>query len=508
MFNQKDLHRVRQYAPITSTTSSSATPPVITTHQHGICVIDYDVQRYVDTRNLTRKVSYMIQCTLRSTIPNKAAFALPSTTVTEYKDYPIMLSHTISLVDKETQLSEIQLADYAPKTINAAISRSDASENSSGLTIVNSHSSGSADSQTNSYSVGASLGFYGKAVTGDINGSLSHSDTQTTSSSGTFSEDYTSDQQSSHQDTMSIKDWGAYAQLDVGREKPSWIWAQEYPWNVLTYNSPTTGSTSNIQLPAFVQQRMIQNEQVLPPSHLSMLGIDFVAKAAWFVVPTEGMIPNDINVLVDMNYVQGMHKKGSTNKSIAATLTQHTIVPITSGTLDLPLLALGPIKIVNAARKFAVIGFVPNKFDVAPSGSNTFQITSDANDVIVRGQGFNGLLSTDFSAGSVVINVYFKIDESNTDVSLMLKHWCKNTVGAELSIVVNGNTSNPILRQVNVLEGQTGAVRTEEISLRYMDFNSVDYCDLLVMGLNTLTITVTQPTAAGCIYELHALAIG
>jgi hypothetical protein len=44
------------------------------------------------------------------------------------------------------------------------------------------------------------------------------------------------------------------------------------------------------------------------------------------------------------------------------------------------------------------------------------------------------------------------------------------------------------------------------ITVRNRDYLSADYCDLAVMGLNTIDIAVT-PGGSGCGYQLHAVAI-
>ena len=469
----------------------------------GTSTVDCEVKRYVDTRNLDTKFGYRIECRQRITFPNSAQFLIAGESQLSYNNYPILLTNTVEIQNGNGQLSQYALIDYSPKTINAAITRADATDQSTSLTAGNSYISGSSNSQTNSFSYNVNAGFFGDAPTGGGGISAGSSTSSGTESTSGRSRSLSSVDQSSHEDSMSIKDWGSYAQLDSARNVPTWIWTQEYPWNVMSFNAPISEIDSSIAMPYYVSSRMHTDSQVLPPSQLSLLGVDFVSKASWLVFPAADTIPDQVYVSVSSTYTTGSHLiDTATPPNISATLSRVTLVDNGSATwiLDLPMLALDPIK------KVAVVGFVQNKFDVAPNVTNQFQITADSNDLLVRGNGFNGTMSTDFSQSPVSLTVYFKVDEMNSDVSLILKHWCIKAAGASLSIVVNGDTNNPIVRQVNYFEGQNGSHHVEEISLRYKDFNSVDYCDLLIPGLNTVTITVTGPT--GCQYALRAMAVG
>lgn len=191
-------------------------------------------------------------------------------------------------------------------------------------------------------------------------------------------------------------------------------------------------------------------------------------------------------------------------------MNNEVIKDFTSPSLDLGLLALEPIGSGGNTRD-AVVGFVPNQFTVPPSAESkyAYKITAESNNLEVRGTGFTDVMSTDFTQGPVTMTVYFKVLDTDSDVTLFMKHWKTTAAGCVLQILVNDDTT--LTRHIDGLEDEGGGDNVSAIPLRYKQFDSVDYCDFLKIGLNVVTITIkptqdiTAPDGAG--YAIRALYV-
>jgi hypothetical protein len=493
MLKLRDLYTLLIPAEITS----SGTPV-------GQAMLQYEVHRYIDTKNLKAANAYLVTCTQRLIVPNAAAYALSTTAVQSYSHYPALLIANITVNDPDDQ---VLLVDYFPRTLNTSVNTASNSTAGTNTTASQQYTSGSSTAQTNSFGTSYSLGFFGDAPTGGVSSDFSASasaEQSSATSSGTAVD--TSNQQSSSS-AMSVKDWGSYAQLSPASSNLTWIWGQEYPWNVIQFNAPNA-TKSAVLLPDFVQQRLLDtsdadNPVLYPPSELSLLGVDFVSKATWLITPPPANAGSD-TISFTHNLTLGYATHGMTGNQVTASLDAVNAAAIQSGTIDLPLYGLDPLSGAGPA----VIGFVPDQFVVAPTSSGSpFAIAADANDLLARGTGFTSVMATDFSAGAVQLTVYFKVIEPNTDISLSLKNWLEGTVPCKLTIAVNGQT--PLVRYVDAPETSGGSDNITVVTLRYKDYTSVNYCDYLQMGLNQVSITIA-PTAStpATSYQLLAVAVG
>lgn len=463
-------------------------------------IIQYEVQKYVDTRNLTEAASFVVTCTQRIIIPNGDTFEPTGGVVTTFSNYPALLTTAIALSDPDGVIESSFLIDYAPKTMNTSVTTSQNDSDSTSSSNSQQYSSGSSTAQTNTFGGSASLGFFGDQATGDLGGSLSHSSTNEKSSGSSRGWSTDTGSQYSNASSMALKDWGAYAQLDPLATTPSWIYGQEYPWNVIQFRNEN--EDEQVILPDYVQARLYDGVQVYPPSELSLFGVDFVSKAAWVITPKSGLAQSiDIAFAHTVTLCVATHE--ASGGALVATIDTWQPSTYTSLNLDLPVIALDPI---GAGTGAGLIGFVANQFDVAPtSAGGPFAITADTNLMLVRGTGFNGVTSTDFSAGDVSLTIYFKMVDTAQDVNLSLKHWVTTGGSCQMTITING-TPLPV-RTITAPEGGMGADNVLVVPLRSKDFTSVDYCDFLKFGLNTITVTITSP-ASGTTYTLLAAAVG
>jgi hypothetical protein len=470
-------------------------------------IVQYEVRSYTDTRNLANIKGYLVTCTQRLVLPNPNPFALGSTNIQSFGNYPGLISNSIAVTDSQNVLGAILLTDYSPRTINAAVSTNKALDSTSATNMTRDYTSGSSVSQTNTFGVSGSAGGSAEGPTGslgfDASVSTTHDRFQQLAMGGSIDRGT----QLSNSDATTIKDWGCVASVDLGAQSPTWTWAQEYPWNIVQLNTwdPTS---SYIMLPQYVQDRLYdQKDGILyPPSDLASFGVDFIAKATWFLLPGPaftGVEP--ISFVHTLSYAAASHAVTASTPALQATLDVFPSLTHTSKTLDLPLLALDPLATNNG--RAGIVGFLPNKFDVAPTANGTiFASTSDTNDLLVRGTGFNGALSTDFTVGAPQMTLYFKVLDNTADLSLSIKHWTDNNTAVQLSIAINGNP--PVTKFADAPQTSSGGDNVTTIALRNRDFTSVDYCDWLQPGLNQVVISFSNANAAASpFYQVLAVAI-
>jgi len=478
--------------------------------EFGQAIVRYEVMQYTDIRNLLVKKSYIVKCTHRLIIPNnKTGYEPIPQDVNEFLEYPALLKSSISILKQGSNIAQPLLLEYAPKTLNTSVNTNSSQGTSASTQNSRQHSTGSTVSQTNSYGGSLSVGFMGDVLTGGASANYEHSTTNSKSKSNSTSHGSTSGSQDSSTAGMSIKDWASYASVNINTATPSWIWGQEFPWNIIQIKNLGEGG-QNIVLPKFVENRLYDGTQVYPPSELSLFGIDFVTEATWLIsIDKESPDPDLVNLSHSLTYTTATHgvvMKKEAASVFSASLNTDPANPIKyiSTDINLGLLALDAIGHLDP-NDGAVAGFVPDKFDFPPQKGTKFKLISEENELYITGEGFIKHMQTDFSdAASMTVN--FKITNTNRDYTLFMKHWKLQEQGVKISIVVNGNI---IVRHVDAREGEGGNKNVTTISLRLKDYSSIDYCDHLQLGLNTMNITFA-PTGDGtglCGYQIKALAI-
>jgi hypothetical protein len=198
--------------------------------------------------------------------------------------------------------------------------------------------------------------------------------------------------------------------------------------------------------------------------------------------------------------------------------------------INLPIVAL---EAIGTPNKQAIIGFVPNKFTVEPtpcsstaaSNAVPFKIASTTNTLLVEdttqypsnssGAGFTASqtsLKATFAQActSLSITAYFKVVDTLKDYKLYLKHWKAGSQGLQLTITINGDTDNSIVKYVDTVESEGGEDNLLAISLRKQDYSATDYHDYLQLGLNSIEVTITPIDTtqyADAIYELRAISV-
>lgn len=500
MPNVSDLYTTRAIVPL-----------MIGDQKIGTLIARCTVHQYVDLHDLSASPSpsYLVEATQRLIIPNQSTFQMMPGPVSSFSNYPALVSNQLELLQGDgSQAPDFSLLDYSPKTLNATVESSLSASATAGTSYSRQQTRGSSTSATNTFGASASVGFQGEMPTGDLSGNYSHSTTTESNKSTSWGSQTNRERQAASSDSMSIKDWGSYAMVDPGYQSLSWLWGQEYPWNVIWFRN--TDQNSHIVLPDFVKQRLFDGTQVYPPSELSQFGIDFVSKASWRVA----LAPDATTISLQhtLQYCVATHAVQGT--AVTASMTDLTPDPdqplrYTTLPIDLPLLALDPITTLNAGNG-AVIGFFADRFSTGPSSGMPFSICSEANNLLVRGQGFSQPMIADLTTGSAELHLSFKITDTVNEYSLFIKHWKLNDEGCVLSVNINGR--HTLTKHVDAVEEDGGDNNLTVIGLRNKDYSSVDYHDYLQLGLNTIDITIRAssdtPTSATCGYALHAVAIG
>lgn len=497
-------------------TFTTTQPLMVDSLQVGLITIDYQVQRYIDMRNSDNQVTYILDCKQSYFVPNSVTFDPGTTHVQAYTDYPALLTNAVEINNQNDVVKTVQLVDFSPQTINTAVTSNQNTGSSDTNSNSQQHSSGSSTTDTNSFQASVSVGFGASktgakstrsANTSESGGySTSRSNTQSSSDSAGTSESIGTN--SSSGSNVSIKDWGCFCQVDGSSTMPTWIWGQQYPWNLIDFRN--VDGEQNIILPSYVQDRLYDGETLYPPSELSVMGVNFKTSASWQIVLEDGVTDTSNlafeHTLTVIKASHGLNGEGE----LDASLRNIGTASVTVSGINLASLALDPLVSEGGP---ALQGFVPGHFLVAPESSGSqFTCVSEDNTLLTQGDGFTGtsqtaFMTTSFEAGDVSLATSFKIIDSASDISLSLKHWVAGGESVTLTVTVNGTTT--FTRHIDAPEAGSGGDNVTTVPLRKKDLSSVDYCDYLQYGLNTIQVDLAPTTSGGaCDYTLMALAIG
>lgn len=510
----------------------------------GLFTAAYQVTHYDDVQlssgavqagvanNGVRK--YVLSVTQRVMIYNPSGLALSPQSDVTYSGYPALLN--LQLTASGAPDTTLLLTGYSPQTVNTKVQTSGTTSDSSGATSGSSTSrtAGSSTAQANSY--GASVGVNGDGPSLGLSAEISTTTTAERSHTSTNESGTSREQESSASSYMSIEDWGAYALVNPQTSGPVWTFGQEYPWDAIACRittgtaNPKNKNQEQLVVPNEMTVRLYDGVSLYPPSHLSMFGINFSAHAQW-IVTVDNSESDQIGLSHVLEYFTASHAlvSGAAVVYLDSSPTQLYLPGANdiSATIDLGVLGLDP---VGRAEAPAVVGFIPSKFTAPPVPASDgtqptpFSVFADANTLLVRdttsypdscsaGAGFSpgetALTATlTGNCASLTFTMLFKVVDIVHDYTLHLKHWKTTTTGVVLSIVVNGDTSTTLTKYVDSVEAEGGESNLLSVALRNQDFASVDYTDLLAMGLNSIAITLTPiDGGAGAGYALRAVSI-
>lgn len=492
-------------------------PLVMNDHNYGTSVTRYQVRQITDVRNLRTIKAYRVTCTQRIIIPNGSRFELSPKSDRSFINYPALLRSQFTL--NAPLNTKFHLSDYSPRTVNTTVMSSGSQGQGDSSSYSQQHTSGSSVSQTNTYGMSFSDGSFGDTDFDSLDLQNSLSITAEENQSDAFGSDSGKSRQRETSDSMSIKDWGSYAYLDALNSTPTWVWGQEYPWDIIQYRYCPSGN--EVALPSFVRARLFDDvkspTQAFPPSQLSLFGIDFCMKATWLIELPGDIEHQSVDIQHRMEYLTASHgitkpKPGDPPNATDKTFVTLNPIPVVFEpkplSLDLTLLGLDPIR-GGTSSNGAIIGFITSKFVVAPVLGEPFKILSDSNTLQVTGRGFDAPLSTEFMRGSVTLKIQFKIVDTALRYAIYFKHWKTTANGCTLKLVFNDNPDTTVVQHVDAREGEGGTHNLNIITMRDTDYTSIDYHDYLVSGLNTIDVVITpddpdQPAG----YLLRTIAIG
>ncbi|MDD4915466.1 MAG: hypothetical protein PHW13_10590 [Methylococcales bacterium] len=509
----------------------------------GSIAIEYQITLYEEVRSKdaasvykARDQLFIVNCTQRINIYNPNSQNLqPTHNLTAYNNYPAMINTSMYLNQYEGMAS--QLLKYSPETINTQVESSGTTGTDTGLTkeSASSTTSGSTTSQTNTYgtSVNISDTSMGASATYEHSSTVSRENSNTNSSSLAVN----NSTNAANSASMSIKDWGAYALVNPTTKKPSWTFGQEYPWDAIQCKNtdgvanPNNPEQVRLVIPTSMLVRLYDQVTLYPPSELSRFGINFVMNASW-IVEVSHDASTEITIDHVVNYFSASHILAGSTVSVYIDQNEHILSApgdeSLSTSVDLNFMALAPLGLRSDA---AIIGFIPNKFIKRPAPASAasapvaFKIISTTNDLMIldttkypadcnAGAGFTASqtsLTADFSANCIALQMtmYFKVIDSVTNYILYIKHWKAKATGVMLTLVINNDLDNPIVKYVDATEAEGGENNLLQIALRNQDFASIDYHDYLQLGLNAIQITM-QPfdnNYADCAYQVRAISI-
>lgn len=471
----------------------------------GRSCIDYEIYKRTDVSNLKQIKGYLVLVRQRIVIPSTTSYSAGSTSITAYQDYPAIIENRVN-IDVNNN-ANVVLDSVFPRTLNSSISTNSTSSSESSSSITHQNTVGSNSSNVNTFGVSIGGGFFGPQLTGELLLNYSHSWERSTSSENSSGGATSTQTNVSHSNSMSVKDWSAYSSVEDDDKSLTWLWGQTYPWDVILYNQASSGD--NIYLPKFVAKRLVNDNIVLPPSELSLFGLDFTSHASWRIDFPNGITEDEImKITHETTYFTASHTKDGSG-GVSATLQSAQDASDSSydsGDIDLSLYALAAIgryQVDNAAT----IGLRVDDFTLAPkSHTDKFKIISPLNDMQVSGSGFDSAMTTTFKS-DVSLNVYFKVEDTSFNYSLNLLNWLeKGDSLCKISWIINERyKGSSTISDVKNAESQDNVTR---IPLRNRDFESVNYYDYLVPGLNVVEISVkpVDPSATAR-YTLSTVAI-
>ncbi len=525
MINPIDLKKASQFFYLTNSNGV----------QVGTLEVEYRVTLYNDLKNLEINRNYLVEVHSRVRLPNQSPYKITDPNPSSYKDYPVLVQNLVS-IESQSQINwNGELKRYAPKTLNSSVSTSNSSNSSKDSGVNSQYTSGASNSQTNSYGTSVSLGFFGDALTGGVSASQEHSSTKSRFNSNSTGSESGSSSGTSASDEFSIKDWGSYASISPADPASlSWVWGQEYPWNAIQYKSSTQGDA--IDLPKYMVERIqFGNNLIAPPSQLSLFGLDFKMSAGWLISPVLNTFgapqSNNVQFTHEIQSVTATHIPSSSDSGL--TTTNHAlIIQATPGTppapglkspppppanntsingpkLDLPLLALDPLEAKSKEGSYA--GFMDYSQYIVANQGTEFLLVNNRNDLHVTGTGFTPVSGSNkpLETTNGLLTVKFKITDLDSNYMLILKHWKKDsnpTIPGSVNLVVTINKKTVINKVIDQDEGKGGESNLTGISLRNIEFASIDFHNYLKMGLNEIDIAINSPNNAST-YNLQSLAI-
>lgn len=470
----------------------------------GKSIITYEIYKRWDVNNLESYQGYLILMKQRIMIPNGTAYLPGPTSQTSYLNYPAMLVNKVEISVNNDAI--VLLNQFFPKTLNSSVNTEISSNQGTNSSQSHQNTSGSSNTNVNSFGVSASVGLFGDLPIFSVGADYSHSWDKSKYDSVMSGRETGGSNNVGDSDSMSIKDWSSYGFPNDQSSSVQWIWGQSYPWDVILFNQSNDGNTIN--LPDFVVNRMLNDSLVMPPSQLSMFGLDFTMTAGWFIDFPAGISKAEtLQINQTTTSFSASHQaSGSGLSASLQSVTQANNCHYTSEELDLSSYALDPIAAGDETNG-SPIGFTANLFTYPPVNANTrFKIISPGNTLQVTGTGFDSIMTSSFNTNPS-LSISFKITDSIRQFSLLIIHWIgENSCTCKLKWRINEKWTGSLY--VDTTEGEGGQNNLSTIQLRNTDFTSINFHDYLIIGMNQIDIEI-EPVEVekATSYTLFAMSI-
>lgn len=423
-------------------------------------------------------------------------------TVSEISIYPALMDCNLSY----NTCNEIQFIEIFPRTLNSEMSSSITDDEGTNKNSSHSYTSGSSNSQSNSF--GVNIGYstlQGFSAGVDYRLAIENSSHR----SNTIANDTGYRLGQSVQVSMSIKDWGAFGIINQKEKQVDWKWGQTYPWDAISFNQ--RDYENFILLPGYMTRRLLINEtkSLTSPNHLSMYGVDFLMTSKTKIKITDNTPENSfIKPVFNLEMLQAKNaiipQGEKVDVKVKIDPNSRTLVLHSEENIDLYQVSLIQLSEKNSLHNCNIF------FDTDPYiyfKDKNFRVNSSINNLLIDGLNFNfskekGLVALDETSE---LEVFFKIIDNAVNYDLILMHWLEgNNTGVQLQVEINDCFETML--EVNFTEGKGGHNNRSVISLRNTDFNSAHFHDFLLLGLNKIKIKIKKKDPK-TIYKLYGISI-
>lgn len=501
-----------------------------TTTSYNLKVIEeFEEMTYNLSAATNRPIIYLLTVTQRIIYFNKGSIQKPlSKDTDEYRDYPVLLNAQLNIQVQNG--IDVSILDYSPKVINTEINKSESNNDAQGETTGTTKSSTTGTTISANIGVGASQNM-GAHIDGGLSASHEWSTTDTEEHLKTTNKDH------SLGFSMAVQDWGSYASINTLQDSQkgiTWNFGQQNPWNALTFNkscSDTLMDNEQVQLaiPDYISKKLKDNKTILPPSGLSLNGFDFMMESTFLLKISQPLLES---FQVEHLYKLGKATHRLTNDTVEV-FRDKILWPLTSkeGPAELSLKteifpSLLSLKPIGEVFNSAIVGFYRKSFDLSPSDSTGFKIRSFENDLLIKSPEIDGnpidssysllqnVLCLTLRENEISFDIFFKINDLHKNYNLIIKHWIQdkqgspNHTGVSLRFMINEDEDCTIVKQVNDKLQEGGESNILSLSLRNLDYTTIDFHNYLKIGLNKISVFAKKPENCEEIrYLINAISV-
>ncbi|MDI9348113.1 MAG: hypothetical protein QM538_06375 [Methylacidiphilales bacterium] len=489
--------------------------PLIHSHSEtlGAAFVEIEIYKNINAKNLKTVNGYIVHMKHRVVINNlnPQVQVFNDNTGASY-NYIGGITNSMLIIPNVVGgvLPTITTLNVYPKTLNAAVQTSATNSSSSGSSSSTESTTGSSDSSTNSFSAGISGGLFGFIPTGSLDLGYSGSWSKTSFSQDSTGTGKSSDTSASGSDSMTVKDWSCVARKNSINNSIIWEWSQIYPVDIMRYYGLRQPDGDFLYLPPNVSDKLVTTANPLgnttdtiylplPPSDLSLKGVDFVHRIAWQLdYPPDALNNDPLSLLSFLHSTQlclvthGVEYSELKNWGISySDLTELNAF----GTDNFSLLMTSLTPIDTSTTEIPATVSTSVLSHIRSNQGNAQCLVSPINDLVVQTNSFsliNAELAAQFSSPSPTITINFKIADLDTNYELFLLHRVDGSDSINLNWTVNNVYSGVLTISSDLHMGEN--IRSAITLRNLLNFASTSYLDYLLVGFNTISVSVSRST--------------